>query len=273
MLQFTSALTKAWRKYSAVSKINFQSRAVYIGEQVISSLFLIVILYVALNLWTAALGTDEHRVVDGFSVAQILWYTVATEVIVLGLPRIHSILSSEIRSGEIAIRLNKPFNYLLFHYFSALGESFFRAIIICMVGSAVCYGLVGPIDFQWHSVFGLAVVFVTSHILNFLYGALIGVFAFWTEDVTGLFFVLDRAKWILGGLFYPIEYYPESLKAVLSYLPFTSMLFEPARLAVHFSWMGFADVMLKQFFWGVVLFGIVSFIFSRGMRVLTVQGG
>src|SRR5207244_2723102 len=97
----------------------------------------------------------------------------------------------------------------LFHWSIYVGEVAVKATVLIFLGCAITLSLVGPIDFSISSALPLTLVFLITVTLNFIYAALIGLSAFWTEDISGLFFVLDRGKWLLGGFFMPITLFPE----------------------------------------------------------------
>ena len=68
------------------------------------------------------------------------------------------------------------------------------------------------------------------NILDFQGMFLIGLGAFWLEDTSGLLLIYSRVTMILGGMLIPLELFPESWQPVLRVLPFSSMVYGPARL-------------------------------------------
>ena len=49
--------------------------------------FLLLILFVFVQLWSAAYDGDSARVIAGFTLKQIIWYLVFTEAITMGSAR------------------------------------------------------------------------------------------------------------------------------------------------------------------------------------------
>lgn len=260
------------RKYLSVFHITVRSRLSSLGDLAGMALLLAIILFVFVQLWRITLGA-EGAALDGFTLNEMIWYYVGTETIILSMMPIHRVLEREIREGEVAIRLNKPIDYVGFHAAAFLGEAFVRLFVLVGVGGLVTTALVGPLDFQWTSLPALLLIFFTSLLLNFAYGAIIGLSAFWTEDVTGLFFVMDRMKWLLGGFLLPVSMFPEPLKTLAELLPFRWMIYEPAKLLVHFSWTEFARVLGAQALVFAAVGGLVMLLNYRGMKRLNVNGG
>lgn len=262
-----------WRKYAAVAEVNLRSRLAYLWDQLISNLFLIIIIYVFVKLWQVTYAAQGSGTITGYTLPQMIWYLVATEAIIFSLPRTHATLEQEVREGDLALRLNKPYSYLLFHYSASLGEGLFRLFTGLLLGGLTAYLMVGGIPFSLSSVSALLIIYLLTQGLHFCYGAAIGLAAFWTEDITGLFFLFDRVKWILGGLLLPIEVFPAPVRAVAELLPFQHMLYGPARLFVKFSWDGAGRLAAAQALWLTVFAAVCAGLYRLGVRRVDINGG
>lgn len=261
-----------WKKYFEILRITVRSRLVYLKDVLASTLFLVVILFVFVKLWQATLAGGGS--VEGFDLTKMIWYYVATETIIMSMLPLHRTFEREIREGDITVRMNKPYSYLLFHFSAFLGEAVVKATLLLAVGSAVTLLMVGPLPgFPWQAIPALAVTYVVTIALNFCYNSLIGLSAFWTEDVTGLFFVMDRAKWLLGGFLLPISIFPEPLKSVAEVLPFQLMIYAPARVAVDFTWGLWLATTGRQLLLLAVMAALTQFVVLRGFKRLNVNGG
>lgn len=260
-------------KYWAVAKIHIHSRWTYWWDSLATTFFLAIILFVFSQLWKSAFSADESKSIEGFTLPMMIWYYVGAEVIIMSMLPIHRTFESEIRDGDVAIRLNKPVNYLGFHLSAFLGEAAVRALFLTVIGALTAWLLVGGIEFKTASVPAILVLYFTTMALNFCYGALIGVTAFWTEDITGLYFVMDRAKWLLGGFLLPVALFPEPLKTVAEHAPFQWMIYAPARAAVDFSWELWTRTLWNQALLLVLLGGLLALATSRGLKRLNVNGG
>ena len=56
----------------------------------------------------------------------------------------------------------------------------------------------------------------------------IGLLAFWLEDVSPVYWVSQKALFVLGGLMLPIELYPDFIRRAAAFTPFPSVLAGPA---------------------------------------------
>jgi ABC-2 type transport system permease protein len=141
------------------------------------------------------------------------------------------------------------------------------------VGGLTAFLCVGGFAFRWEVLPLYLLVYLVTASLNFVFTAPIGLAAFWMEDVAGLFFILDRLKWILGGLLLPIEVYPGKMRAIAEALPFQHMIAGPARLFVKFAWPDFARLMQSQVLWLVIFGAICAGVYRLGVRRVDVNGG
>lgn len=260
-------------KYLEVARTNLRSRYAYFWEQVLSTFHLVIIMFVFVQLWKVTYATSGSDQIGGYTLSEMIWYLVATEGMILSLPRIHSVLEAEVKDGDLAVRLNKPYSYLLFHYSAFAGEGLIRLITTLGVGSLTAYLLVGGFSFRWDAVPVLLLVYLVTQGVNFAYSASIGLAAFWVEDVSGLYFVFDRIKWILGGFLLPVEVYPEPIRTLVEALPFRHMIAGPARLFVKFSGGDALALLGAQSLW-IALFGLVCWgIYRLGVRRVDINGG
>lgn len=260
-------------KYGEVARTTIRSQWAYIWNQLLSNLFLVVILFVFAQLWKVTYAAQGTDLIDGYRLPEMLWYLVATEALITSLPRIQTVLEQEVRNGDLAIRLNKPYSYLAFHYAAFFGEGLLRFLTSLLVGGSTIYLLVGGFPYRWEATPLLLLLFITTQALNFCFSAAIGLAAFWVEDVTGLYLLLDRVKWMLGGMLLPLEVYPEAIRRVAEALPFRHMVGGPARLFVKFAWPEAGQLLLAQSLW-LALFALAcGLIYHLGVRRVDLNGG
>jgi len=260
-------------KLFEIAKITLRSRFRYLWDMVGSTLFLAVVMFVFNRLWTVTYESGGSKTLAGFTLDQMIWYLVATETIIMSMTPVHRLIEREIRDGDVAIRLNKPYSFLGFHWSVFIGEGILKALVLIAVGGSVAMLMNGPIPFQLLSVPALMVTFLLTATLSFIYGAMIGLLAFWTEDVTGFYFIFDRIKWLLGGFLMPITLFPDWLFKIVEWLPFSLMIFRPASLAVKFDWSTWADLSIRQLGLILLMGLLAQGIYRMGVRRLDVNGG
>lgn len=259
-----------WAKYLRIGEISFLNRLAYLGDHLSGSLFLLLVLFVFSQLWKTALADGE---IAGFDMVQMLWYMVFTEVILLSNPSIHRTISDEVKNGEIAYKLARPYSYPLYYYWLHLGEFAVRFLTNLAVGGAFAYLVMGPLglSLSYAPLWLLGIVLAVS--LNFLMVFTLALISFWVEDNSPFFWVHSKVMFIFGGLFVPVEAYPPALRSISYLLPFRYGLSAPARLMVDFRWDMFGQMMVGGLIWVILLSLLVRLLFTKGVARVNVHGG
>lgn len=264
-------LSRSISKYAAITRINLQSNLAYVGEFASRSIFMIVILYVFIQLWRttySVTGTDQ---IAGLTLADTIWYLVLTETIMLSRMRVASKIAEEVRDGSLAYTVGRPYSYLLYHFFNSVGDTLPRMAINFIAGSILVALLIGPMPQT-----NLLAVFVTVMLalaLDFCIIGLIGLAAFFTEDVNSFDLIYQKILFILGGMMLPLDFLPAWLRDISLVLPFNAIIYAPARLFVQFDWPRWLNTVVMQVVWIVVFAVLLGFMFRRGMKQVSINGG
>ncbi|MBD3249321.1 hypothetical protein GF336_04715 [Candidatus Woesearchaeota archaeon] len=259
-------------KYYHIGKINLQNSLAYIIDFFISSGLVIMIMLILIALWRVLY--QDRNIIAGFTLAQMIWYLVITESIVfMPLRGIIREIEGEIKSGKIAYQLNKPYNYIAAKFFSKIGFALLRWAIIFTAAVFIAWIFVGPIQLNIYGVFfGIISIFL-SFVLSFLIACCIAIMAFWLEEVFGLYFMYDKMRFILGGFLFPLDILPLWLQIPARYLPFSAILYYPAKLFVDFSPEFMAKTFFFQLSWILVLIILVSILYRIGIKKVSINGG
>lgn len=267
-----TAWSASARKAEAVARITARQQLAYKTDFLLRSAFLLLILFVFAQLWTAAYDGDALKVIGGFAMKEIVWYLVFTEALTMAAPPLTARVEEEVKNGDIAIRLVRPMSYLGYHYASYLSEAAVRFAVNLIAGSLIAWCLVGAPDFGmgWLALLALAAGALT---VAFLLSAAVALCAFWVEETSGLQFVLQKLQFTIGGMLLPIDLMPEWLQRACAWLPFQAALYLPARAAVHYD----GSLLLRyagiQAAWIVGLGLLATWIYRRGAKRLHVNGG
>jgi ABC-2 type transport system permease protein len=260
-------------KYTAIAGINLQNSLTYAGELANRSLFMVVILYVFVQLWRATYSAVGAAKIAGLSLADTLWYLVMTETIELSRTRFANQMSDEVKDGSIAYTMGRPYNYLLYHWSYGLGDTLLRLVINFTAGTILVTLLVGPMPIKLVYALPLLVSILLAMALNFCIQGMIGLCAFFTEDVQSIQIIYQKFLFILGGMLIPLDFFPGWLKDVSLILPFNYMMYAPARLFVQFDWSRWLNVVTMQLAW-LGVFGLALWaLFRVGLRHVSINGG
>jgi ABC-2 type transport system permease protein len=260
------------KKYMAIFSTTLLNSMAYPGELFWRSMGIVIFMFVFSALWRVTYSATDAEVMTGFSLADTMWYFMLAEVIELSKPRLANSISSAVKDGSIAYLLNKPFNFLLYHYFNGMGDSIVRGVMSAILGSAVVWWIVGPPP-TWTGWLYAIPAILLSWTLHFCFNALIGLAAFLVEEVAPYEWIYQKFVQVLGGLFIPLDFFPTWLKNIALVLPFASMIYGPAKLFVKPDLQSFFALITLQGVWLLVMAGVLAFCYHRGVQYLTVNGG
>lgn len=260
------------RKYTAIFAIQFNNALAYPGELIGRSLVIIPFMWIFGQLWRVTFSAAGSEVINGLTLADTLWYLMLAETIELSRPRLGGTIADAVKDGSIAYVLNKPYSFLTYQLSTSMGETVFRAVLNALFGSIMVWALVGPPP---HPVGFLVVIpaVIGAWLLNFYISVIIGLAAFLTEDVSAFQWIYQKFAFVLGGLLIPLDFYPAWLKTVAHALPFSAMVYGPARLFVDPTPPALAATLGVQIAWIAALGVLAGLAYRRGVTHLTVNGG
>jgi len=229
-------------------------------------------MWIFYQLWSVTFKAAGSTEINGLTLPMTLWYLMMAETIELSRPRLGNTISEAVKDGSIVYILSKPYDFLLYHYSTSMGETIFRAVFNAIFGGAIVWWLVGapPHPLGWLlapvAIFGAWTV-------NFCIAAMIGLSAFVVEDISAFQWIYQKFAFIFGGLLIPLDFYPTWLQAIAHALPFASMVYGPARLFVEPSASAFLSTIGMQLAWIAALGLLLAFFYRRSLNLLTVNGG
>jgi ABC-2 type transport system permease protein len=97
--------------------------------------------------------------------------------------------------------------------------------------------------------------------------------AFWLEEVTPVFWIYQKLLFTVGGLFLPLEMFPEQLQQVARWLPFQFITYAPARAFVAFEPDFVLPAVTGQVVYIAGLSALVALVWRRAQQRLVVHGG
>ena len=259
------------RKYRAVISIAMAQaltgRAVFVGRVV----FYAILLVMYGRIWDLV---GQKGSLGRFGRGDLVWYLALTEWIALSLPPIHLEIEADVRSGNVAYLLSRPISYFWLRFAEGLGTLLVRMLILAGFGFGIAYALSGglPAGGALALVCG-ALTAVVAATLNLIFCGVIGLSAFFIGDTSPVYWVWQKLAFVFGGLMFPLDMYPSSVRAIANATPFPSLLYAPGRIAIGaepaFVW----QTALVLAGWLLVAVVSAHFAFRRALKSLEINGG
>lgn len=266
-----------WRgragKYAAITTANLQNQLAYIWDALNRAFFIVIIMFIFVQLWTAAYASQDATEIAGMTLANTIWYFLIAEMVELSKMRHDQKITAEVKDGSIAYTLIRPYNYLGYHFFNGLGETALKLVLIFFLGLPIVLFYAGPPDVAWWQLPLVGLVMFLALLLSFLMVSMIGLLAFVTEDTQSFYLIYQKLVFILGGLLIPVNFLPEWLERIALALPFQLMTYAPAKLFVAFTWEEFGRMMGSYVIWFAIIGGALWLHYRWMVRRLAVNGG
>jgi ABC-2 type transport system permease protein len=259
-------------KYAFIGKITLRNQLAYVVDFLVRSLFLLLILYIFLQLWQTTFHGEGAAKIAGYSFKQIMWYLVVTEAMTLACPSLCSRIEEEVKSGDVGFKLVRPVSFIVFHYVEYMSEAAVRFGVNGVLGGALGLLVLGPPDsaigFLW-----LPVAAFGGFTVNFTLNMALALSAFWVEETRGLEFVYNKFLFTIGGMLMPLELFPEALQRIGHWLPLQAIVYIPAKTAVAFDAAKLPGILAIQAVWIAVIGIVVTLVYRKGVKKLHVNGG
>lgn len=264
---------KKLSKYFYVSKISLSNNLIYVWNFIVRNFFFIFIIYIMLMLWEN-IFSQKGSSIAGFTLNQMIWYLIVTEMITLSRSNVFQEVSRDVKNGNIAYMLNKPYNYIWYSFFNSLGEISVKLFMNLIIGIIIGFIYVGPlINFDILSLPLIAISLILGVFINFFIYISLSLTSFWLEENSAFFWIYSKLIFTLGGMLIPIDMFPNWLEKMAKYLPFAYVTYAPAKLAVNYSSSLFINTIIIQIVYLIVFITITIGIYNKGVRSLNVNGG
>jgi viologen exporter family transport system permease protein len=267
---------RSWRKnrkYIAVLQMSIANNLAYLSEVFFRALLLVVLVFILSQLWKTTFSLRGAKTLSGFSIPDMIWYLIIAESIAMSLPALTRRIDQEVRSGQIAYLLGRPCNYMLYNFAQYLGERLVRFLMNLLVGIILALLLVGPITFTLWGILTLPLTVFMAACIDFVFYFSIGLLAFWTEDTQPFTLIFSRLTLVLGGVLAPLEIFPQPLRSIAQALPFSAILYGPARTLVHFELYPFLGLLAQQIITVAVGGVLLLVMYMIAIRRININGG
>ncbi len=266
------------RKYIALLRAGImESLHFRLGTAVtlFANLIYLVLVYF---LWKAVYDSAGVDVVNGMTFTDTMIYLILATALFNFLEMfIVWDMSRSIQSGGIILDLLKPMQYRTYKFWSYSGShvsqfvlAFIPTFIVVMIVTkgAIPVGL-NLIRFIVSVIFAL--------VINFSIEMLVATLCLYTESTWGINIVKETIVLVLSGASIPLAFFPESIRNIISWLPFRAIYDIPLQVLLNKGGSdtleGLAKMWGMQLGWCVIL-GLAGILFwNHAVKKITVNGG
>jgi len=262
------------KKYLFIFKSELMSNLQYVFNTLIGFITYFIMLFTFLNLWQY-IYSDPNEIINGYSMNQMIWYVIITEVLwsSIGGRGLCRKICNDVKAGNIAYTMNKPYNYIGYWLSNHLGACTVKGILYTILGMITGFIFMGSFpNLNILSIIAVIITAILATIINILLITSIGLFSFFIEDANPFFWLYSKLILIVGVLF-PIEYFPKFIQPILNFSPVYVVSYGPAKLFVDFTLDKFIGIIIAQIIYIIISYLLCMFIYKKGVKRLNVNGG
>lgn len=220
-------------------------------------------------MWLVIFATSDV-VIKGFTSSEMVTYLILGNLFVACTRNfLDGFVARDIFDGTLSMFLIRPMPYFKFILCNELGR------ILLVLFTSVCSQLIVMMIFFKHIVWNTDILYlgvivamiVLAFVTEFLLSFIVGLVAFWTDEVEGLYRTIDRVKKLCAGGYFPLSILPVAVATFATALPFAYTFFVPAQLYLKKIDIQQGLIGLGiQLLWIVVLAFIARFVWKRGIK-------
>jgi ABC-2 type transport system permease protein len=260
-------------RYGFILRTAARQQWAYRGELGIQTISMVVFMGIFMALWTTAYGVSGRAELAGYSLAQVAWYLGMAETIALSSSRIFNEIGAAVRAGDLAYTLSRPLSYPFYQVANSLGNSVPRFVINFLTAIIVVRIGIGQFTGSLEGVLAFLVLAALAMLLDALIAVLIGLMAFWLEEVFPVFLIYQKLLFTAGGMFIPLEMFPDWLRNLVVWMPFQFITYAPPRAFVDFESGFVLQALAGQVIYVIVLVALISVVWHIAQRRIVVHGG
>lgn len=258
------------KKYATVFRLSIIHALKNYKALIGLSIFLITCLLIFAHLWKIAAARTGalHLPAD-----QLLWYIAFNEWVLISLPDIQSDMEEDLRSGRLAYLLPRPISYLGTAFAEATGTLCVNLVILGIVSFLFTWLRIGSFPFSFPEFVMMLALGLAAGFVGVLFQMMIGLSAFWVQEVSPFHWMWEKMLFMLGGLILPLSVYPEWIQTIANLTPFPAILGGRSALVFDFGASHILAVISALASWSAIGIICITLLYRRGLRILNIGGG
>lgn len=222
---------------------------------------------VVVFLWRAILKHSNTGNINN----QIV-YLIIAQMILAVMPEIIYRYSQLVKSGDIAYKLLLPVKFELGLLLDSFGYTLAKLIIIFPLDIGILF-VFFPGRFSIISSLLLLVLLPMTFVLGFTIELLFSSVTLFTYSVWGINTIKSAILMVLSGAFFPVSLLPDTMKKIVSVLPFSYAYGQYAKAIITPTIMNVIALVIPQIIWTIILYSLYVIIAKAGFKQFVTQGG
>ncbi|MGN0973620.1 MAG: ABC transporter permease [Bacilli bacterium] len=262
------------KKYLYIFKSELMTNFQYIFDLILGFVGYAIMLFILMNLWQY-LYDDPNQIINGYTYSQMVWYVIITEILwsVISGRKLCQKISMDVKTGNIAYNINKPYSYIGYILSTHLGDIVIKGVIYSILGMILGFIFIGSFpNISFISILLVLISCIFSNVISIFFICFIGLFSLFIEDSGPFYWLYSKVILVLGTIF-PIEYFPEVIRPILKFSPVYVISYGPAKLFVDFNYNNALSIIVAQIIYILLSYLLCLLVYKKGVKKLNVNGG
>lgn len=259
-----------WNKYFALASLSFIYGLKNFKSLIGLSLFLIACLVIFSHLWQVATAKVGVAIFDP---DQLLWYIALNEWVLISLPDIQLDMEHDLRSGKLAYLLPRPISYVGAKLFEGIGTLLLNLCVLGVVSFSFTWIWIGHLPFSFFALCISILLGILAGVAALIFQVLIGLSAFWVQEVAPFNWIWEKFLFVFGGLILPLSIYPNWMQMIAFCTPFPAILGARSALALDFNSEQIFQIAFSLIAWSLLGLISLAIFYRKGLRILNIEGG
>ena len=227
-------------------------------------------------LYTAFMG---GKIIDGFSIKQMISYVwVGQAFFVLRFADLPKNCAKEVESGDVCYKFVRPVDLYNQWFAEHFGYKLSATLIRCLPLTICAFLMPKGLRLMLPASFTSFILFIIALFIGALITSsfsMISIFlTFKTLSAKGILTLMNAVCGVLGGMYVPIVFMPQSVQNVLNYLPFRFIFDLPARIYIgNIPPLEAIKLLAIALIWLVALIFIGKMLIKLASKKTVIQGG
>lgn len=254
-------------KYLQVTKFSLKKDANFLVNYIFNILGYTIHILVFYFVWDYILG---DKMLNGYTRSMLIWYVIIGEFIIYSANRCNREICSMVKNGDIANMLLKPINFVYYLFFQNI-SNFVNILVNIVAGFVLGILMAGSIEISVQSILIFTISIILSLILKVLFEIMIGLMAFFIEEVKALYLIISKLMLII--VFSPVEMFPMWIQHILNILPTTYAIYAPAKILLKFELNDAIKLIICQLISILFCVIILHIEYKEGVKKINANGG
>ncbi len=265
------------KKYLYGFKVFFLNAFHYRFNVMIHLFFGNVSTVITVLFWILIYKSNGRAEINGFSLSDMITYFMICSI-VRGMIFSNSgfAYAGMIKQGGLNSELLKPYSINVSLYFKNLA-SCITGIFPQFVLVAVLLPIVGiyfNTKISFLNLLFVLIFMVVATISSHLVWSVLGLMAFWMQEANAVMWSFAVLFNFISGMFLPLDFFPETLIAVIQWLPFSCWIYLPTKIYLGlFCPTEIGMLLVVNIGWIILLWGIYRAVWSAGIKKYSSIGG